>query len=272
MSMKERDAFEARARSGSRWVPGLDEHSALCRVLDSFWLYVDTRDTSLTPHLLTDGYWEPWVTIAIAKHVKPGMDCVDIGANVGYFTLLMAQLAGEKGYVTAYEPQQRIAGLLEASAKINGFKNVFVSGYALGAKNEWRDLVSYGSEYGSASISAQRTNDAPGVEVMTLDEQEGWSDVTESNDVAFIKIDAEGSEPAIWDGMQRVLREHKPTVTLEFIRDFYDDPGVLLRKIQESGYRLGVIETDGSLAPSSENELLGGDHGDKEMLWLVPKA
>jgi len=261
--MRERDELEAAARRGARWVPGLDEHSALCRVLDSFWMYVDTRDTSLTPHLLTDGYWEPWVTLAIAKHVKPGMRCVDIGANVGYFALLMGRITGATGHVAAYEPQQRLAYLLERSLKINGIKKSYVSQCALGAKDEWRDLISHGTEYGSMQMGPTRTNDAPGAQVCRLDA------ITDEK-INFVKIDAEGSEPEIWDGMQRILREQRPTVALEFGRTFYPDPGAVLKKFTDSGYALGVIEYDGSICASSERELLGGDHDDKEMLWLVP--
>jgi FkbM family methyltransferase len=268
MSMRERDDLEVSAYRRARWVPGLDEHSALCRVLDSFWMYVDTRDTSLTPHLLTDGYWEPWVTLAIAKHVKPGMRCVDIGANVGYFALLMAKIVGDKGSVSAYEPQDRMAALLNKSAKINGVQRFTGAAcHALGSKTELRRLVLYGSEMGSVKLDNAEYSGGgtlgERVQIFALD------DVLET-EPQFIKIDAEGSEPEIWDGMQRILREQRPTVALEFGRTFYPDPGAVLKKFTDSGYALGVIEYDGSIGPSSERELLGGDHDDKEMLWLAP--
>ncbi len=51
-------------------------------------LYVDTRDVSLSPHIIIDGYWESWVTRAIQRLVKPGMIVVEIGANIGYYTTL----------------------------------------------------------------------------------------------------------------------------------------------------------------------------------------
>lgn len=70
------------------------EHQLLCRLLGVFLAFVDTRDLMLGPRLVLDGFWEAWVTLAIARHVQPGSWCVDVGANHGYYTLLMAAACG----------------------------------------------------------------------------------------------------------------------------------------------------------------------------------
>lgn len=57
-------------------------------------MFVDTDDLSLSMHLISEGYWEFWLTEVVAKLVKPGMTAVDIGANLGYFSLMMGELVG----------------------------------------------------------------------------------------------------------------------------------------------------------------------------------
>ncbi len=64
----------------------LGDETALCRVLGRYKMFVDTSDNSLSPHLMLDGYWEMWLTEALARAIRPGMTVVDVGANLGYFT------------------------------------------------------------------------------------------------------------------------------------------------------------------------------------------
>ena len=56
-------------------------------------------DLMLGPRLILDGFWEAWVTLAIGRHIQPGFHCVDVGANYGYYSLVMAAAAGATGRV-----------------------------------------------------------------------------------------------------------------------------------------------------------------------------
>lgn len=99
----------------------LGNDTALCRVLGRYKMYVDTRDVSISSHLMLEGYWEMWVTEAMMRHVRPGMTVLDIGANLGYFTMLLADLVGPAGRVLAFEPNPEMAGRLRRSIGLNGF-------------------------------------------------------------------------------------------------------------------------------------------------------
>ena len=70
------------------------ENSVLCKVLGKYLMWVDANDEGLAPHLVLQGYWEIWVTEALARHTKPNSIALDIGANVGYYTMLMADAVG----------------------------------------------------------------------------------------------------------------------------------------------------------------------------------
>lgn len=114
----------------------LGNDTALCRVLGRYKMYVDTRDVSISSHLMLEGYWEMWVTEAMMRHVRPGMTVLDIGANLGYFTMLLADLVGPTGRVLAFEPNPEMAGRARRSVGLNGFApTTTVHEMALGASD-----------------------------------------------------------------------------------------------------------------------------------------
>jgi FkbM family methyltransferase len=229
----------------------------LTKVLSKYRMYVDTRDTSLVPHFIMDGYWEPWITIAL-RGLKGGT-AIDIGANHGYYTLLLAELCGK---VYAFEPQPDICDLLRKNVIINGFRqDVDVYAYAVGAERglaylEEAEDGAKGSAriFGEVDFRGEKT-----VDVISLDEM-----FPSEEDISFIKMDAEGSEEAIWKGMQNLLKSSHPTILMEFTPEAYQDADGFLADIQK-WYPLREVDNDGELATVSPEEILGRD---LSMLWL----
>ena len=84
-------------------------------------MYVLTRDLSLAPWLMLDGVWEEAITAVFRSLVAPGMTVVEVGANVGYFTLLAAELVGPRGRVHAFEPDPELFELLRDNVEVNAF-------------------------------------------------------------------------------------------------------------------------------------------------------
>ena len=98
----------------------LGNHTALVRVLGRYKLYVDTRDRGFGSHVLLDGFWEIWLTLFCARNVKRGMTAIDVGANFGYYSLLLAELVGTRGELIAVEPNPHAADFLRRSVELNG--------------------------------------------------------------------------------------------------------------------------------------------------------
>ena len=121
----DRPLLEAVSREHSRAVY-VGDRTLLCRVLGKYLVYADAQETGITPHLAMDGYWESWITLAIARTVRPGSHCLDIGANHGYYTLVMADAAGPNGRVVPVEPTPRLTEMLRQTLDINGFPRVEV--------------------------------------------------------------------------------------------------------------------------------------------------
>lgn len=253
----DREGLENYCRSKTQYAY-LGEGEALTRVLGKYLMYVDTRDVSLAPHLIHDGFWESWITQALT-FIQPGTRCIDVGANHGYYSLVLAELSGAE--VFAFEPQEKMAQLLRKTANVNGFKNqMHVVQAAVGSEEGFVSLVSPPGDPNSLG-GVHCTYDVhleSRVRLVSLDD-------AVPGPVGFIKIDAEGFEPGIWAGMQRHLQS-RPTILMEFTPAAYVDPAGFLAQI-ESCYTLREVDTNGSIVPVVDrDEFL--KRPDFSMLWL----
>lgn len=246
----------------------LGEGTILCRVLGHFKMFVDTHDVGLASHLMLDGYWEMWVTETIARLVRPGMVVADIGANVGYFTLLMAHLVGAQGRVHAFEPNPRLVTLLEKSLTANGFSAwVRVHQVALAAEND-RDmalLIPPGEPKNAHMVPLPDYLPEGAVRVPSarLDSRVDWQQIE------FAKIDVEGAEQLVWAGAQGLLESGRlRTVILEFTAARYDDPEGFLKVLMKHGFSLACIDFSLGIVDIDIAQVLAGNAHEDIMLVL----
>lgn len=237
----------------------LGNNSALCRALGRYKMFVDTQDVGLSSHIMLDGYWEMWVTEAIAQLVHPGMVVADIGANLGYFTLLMAELVGPQGTVHAFEPNPQMVARLTRSLDVNGFlPRVSVHQNALGGTDgEKMVLVVPPNEPKNAYLEPEGAETPAGsavIETLRLDSRADWSAIE------FAKIDVEGAEELVWAGAAGLLEgDRLRTVILEFTPGRYADPRAFLDRVLAPGFSLKVISPTRGIVPASREDVLGGD-------------
>lgn len=220
-AMNDRVAAEALMRAMCMVVP-IDATTALCRVLGRYKMYLDRRDVGFAPHLMFEGYWEYWVTEFIWRNVQKDQVVLDVGANHGYYTLLLADLVGPGGHVHAFEPNPRMADLLQRTIALNGFWNaVTLHSMAVGessgstmrflaTEQEPKNgrLMMPGEDEAAASASAgAQVLDVP---VRSLDD-------AVAGPVDFMKIDVEGAEELAWRGMKKlVARSPNIRIVMEF--------------------------------------------------------
>lgn len=238
----------------------------LCRVLGRYKMFVDINDAGLAPHLMLDGYWEMQVTEAMMRLVQAGMTVVDVGANQGYFTMLLADLVGPTGKIYAAEPNPRMMSLLQRSARVNGFdaRTVGVT-QPLSAQSGAEVTLHIPKDFpqnGSMHWTGDDRSEAITLTTVTFDELIG------DGPVDFIKIDVEGAEENVWAGMTRVIARNKPlSIILEFTPARYQDPEAFLRHILSGGFALGVIHpTNGIIAATVETILAGPAHIDRMLV------
>lgn len=244
------------------------DDTVMCRALGRYKIFADTNDHGLAPHIMLDGYWEMWVTEAIAAELRPGMVVADIGANIGYFTLLMADMVGPTGRVHAFEPNPRMASLLQRSLAINGFANrSHVHETALADTDGIElALVIPENEPKNGHIQPLVDPSAPGVSrVLTqrLDSRADWLEIE------FAKIDVEGAEEMIWAGATGLLEASRlRTIVLEFTPARYGDAGAFLERIISAGFSLSQIDVQHGPQIATIASILEGSPLEDRMLLL----
>jgi FkbM family methyltransferase len=241
---------------------------SVCRVLGRYRMFIDTKDVGLSTFLLLDGYWEMWTTEAMLRFLRPGMTAVDIGANLGYFTLIMADVVGKDGRVVAFEPNPRMAARLRQSIHVNGFANI-VEVHECAASDHDGEAVMFvpPSEPKNAHFAAASGREGElQVRVQRADAFEA------ALDADLIKIDTEGAEELVWRGMEAIIGRNRPlTVLLEFNLGRYPDAAQFLDAILAQGFALHRIDffDPQVVVPTTREAVLGEPPESDQMLALV---
>lgn len=161
------------------------------------------------------GVWfDKEVSIWIKQYVKPGMVCIDAGANWGLFTLLMARQADPNGKVYAFEPATCFYERLRDHVRLNESQNLFMRKIGLSDINSVAVCAVEGPPYRStARIDYERNHSEyptdEMVHVWKLDSC--WSDCR----IDFMKIDVDGSEYRLLVGGVAVIEQYKPIIVIE---------------------------------------------------------
>lgn len=176
----------------------------------------------------------------LARFLPEGGVFIDVGANIGWHTLVGSFLVGPKGRVFAFEPDSENYRLLGGGLSRNGVTNVEAIRLAVSAKEGElplaKDLENSGNHALRVSARAESRLRAENVPVVSLDGYFG----TELYRLDFVKIDAQGAEPGILAGMAEKIQKFRPVMMVEFsprhIRECGDSPYDFLGWIDRSTY------------------------------------
>jgi FkbM family methyltransferase len=229
------------------------DHTALVATRWGAKMLVDTRDAAIAPWLVLDGLWEPHVTSWMQSALGKGQVFVDVGANVGYFTLLGAQLVGQGGLVVAVEAHPQLAALLQRNVVINGVYG-YVTCHQKAAWSENTELQfnireNFAGNSSAGTIAAadmDRLGDTERpvtVPAVVLDDL-----LANLPRVDVIKVDVEGAEVHVFQGLRRTIAAN-PQVIVMFewaqaqIESVGDTPGQLIDLMDQFGFKLRLLET-----------------------------
>ncbi|HEX8707274.1 MAG TPA: FkbM family methyltransferase [Pyrinomonadaceae bacterium] len=210
-------------------------------VLDGFELFVYEHDWDIGENIILTGHYEPHVTAFLKPRLREGMTFIDVGANIGYFTLLAAAQVGPSGRTIAIECNPKNCELLYMSLHRNGFDQVLVYPFAVSDAQKLMGF-SWGFSNGFVDELAGDDEEAVIVPAVTLD-----SLLRHEPRVDIIKMDIEGSEAKAWQGMRQVIQKHRPMVLMEFFPALLEKisgvkAGEFLDEIFASGYTAAVIQ------------------------------
>jgi len=162
------------------------------------------------------GTHEPAVQQALLQILKPGMTFYDVGANLGFFSLIGSRLVGPSGKVHAFEPMTETRAHLETNIRANQAENIVVHGVALAAASGSALLHANITPGTWTLVAGKGKPHGMQVSLSTLDETVKFADIPD-----VVKIDTEGNELEVLRGGRELLSSKKPTIVFEvyFLED-----------------------------------------------------
>lgn len=201
------------------------------------------RKSLIGRSIYLSGLWEPETTHFISMKMKAGMNVLDVGADIGYYTLLFAKLVGAKGNVYAFEPIPKAKQYLDKNVELNELKNVSTFGFAL---FDDAGMVCLEDPFNKSKINPQKKrlsrNDIQ-VEMKVFD---GLRSEESIGRVDFIKLDVEGAEMNILRGMRETIKKDRPEIIIELhpsqLKDFGFSPSEFINFFSELGYQIDPVD------------------------------
>lgn len=220
-------------------VTDLDTYSTyqIAKTVDDQFILVNTNDEYIGRNILALGQWEPHIRQTLKRLIREGDTVVDIGANIGTHTIYMSKLVGENGKVIAFEPNENNHNSLVFSLLLNRCFNTKVYQYGVGEKKEvmyiekhWKN-TKVENNFGAISLQASRKDEEDEhIDIRPLDDPE-----FSFENIRLIKIDAEGMEDKVVNGMKGLLHKSKPYLIVEIHPAEVPE---MIKIVQSIGYRM----------------------------------
>jgi FkbM family methyltransferase len=179
------------------------------------------------------GAGEPEVQRALQKHLRPGMTVYDLGANIGFFSLLAARLVGHDGHVTAFEADPEIAARLREHVSRNELSWVAVEEKAIWSESCTvlfaRTDTAISPDRGLGHVVSTVGTNTISIDAVSLDDYSRTYPLPD-----FLKCDVEGAEVEVFRGAQRLLAKKRPIILCEM--HSRENRRILIDEFSGSGY------------------------------------
>jgi FkbM family methyltransferase len=231
-----------------RWSFLTRTHAALSLWLHSshevdiglFCVRFDPRDHVIAKKLILYGEYEKYEIALLCSLLKPGDQVLDIGANIGLYSLYLSRAVGPEGSVVSVEPDPENLALLRANIETNGCKNVIILPCAFGVKSGCIELFQVEHNRGNLSF-ADLAGTGRSVIVPMRRGEEALAELRLQPAVA--KIHVEGAEPLVLSGLGR----YKPNILLfqfapQMLRALGHNPETFLDSLVAEGYTLELVD------------------------------
>ena len=226
--------------------------------LPDFTMYVSPDDNYIGGSIIREHVYEPFLTRLFEQLLRPGMQVLDVGANMGYFSLLAASLVKEGGRVYSWEPSPANVKMLLASQLANGFQNIEIVQAAAGRRS---GLLNYFPNFSNGMVTEigqvppEQAFAAETVMALRIDDV-----LSRDVKIDFVKIDVEGFEYEALNGALEMLRRCRPMIVSEFCpKSLLSSSGIsgeeYLKFMVDLGYDMQVVD-EKKLIPGNMQEVL----------------
>jgi FkbM family methyltransferase len=199
-------------------------------------LYSGDSDAQEVSYHLHAEEWHRNELSAFGALLGEGGTALDVGANQGFISMILASLVGPSGRVIAFEPSSTAYAKLRKTIAANGLDQVVPLLLGCGRRHESVTLHRVGRSSGNSSIRAVGTP----LETIVLKPLDDVEEVWERR-VDLLKIDTEGAEPDVLSGAERLLREHRPTIYIEMGGEYVDSTRESIELLRRAGYGTGHV-------------------------------
>ncbi|MDF0552044.1 FkbM family methyltransferase [Kamptonema sp. UHCC 0994] len=230
-----------------------------------FKIYLMRTDLMVGINIWQNEKWEPHVETVVINLLKPGSVFVDIGANIGYYTLLASSLLQNSGKVIAFEPNPLNLQLIYASIVENRFSNITVYPFAV---SDSQQILGFSTESSNGNVVSEGNVSAVNNQ-MFVSAIKGDDLLLQEKQINLIKLDIEYHEPWALRGMDKTIKKHRPIIITEFHRKIVGQE--YLEQIKEYGYSLGIIDYDSSIIEASDTDFIMKYDGKGVHLDLIAK-
>jgi FkbM family methyltransferase len=190
--------------------------------------------------IIREGEFEPMSTAAVNRLVKPGFTVLDIGANIGYYTVIASKLVSDAGKVIAFEPTVNFLDVLSKNIAANNLSNVEVMPYGLSNRTCELEI-----DIGPSSATL---HSPPGFDKVLSTEKiqlislVDFVQTSKIEKIDFIKIDIDGHEPVFFEGAWPILDAMSPIILCEVSHLHYLQAGYtawdFYSKVKEHNYKI----------------------------------
>ena len=186
------------------WMAAMRDFWFIAELANGVRLWVRAEDERVSRAVI-DGTYEAVETAFVRRFVRRGMNVVDIGADIGWFTVNLATLVGPAGHVDAFEPREAIAHYLQRTVAENRFANVAIHRCALSAEDGYGVMLGADARDPDAAAEEPPAAVAQQLPLRRLDSVVWGS-------VHLIKVDAAGAEKLVFDGADLILSRDRPLI------------------------------------------------------------
>jgi FkbM family methyltransferase len=242
----------------------------LIATADGFPIYASADDRSLTPALVSRGWYDEALLGLLDRVLRTGDWFVDVGANIGLFTVAAATRVGPTGHVLSYEPDPDTASLLRDNVALNWIdQRVTVTQSAVGRRQGTIDFARH-PQWPALGVASSNEfpgrTAAEGYETFAVPIERLDGRVPDGTRLRLVKIDVEGGEADVLEGMEGLFsRSAVDLVTLEVLREHAGENwprlGQILRSLVEvHGARCHSLTRWGRLRPVPLDDVLERGH------------
>jgi FkbM family methyltransferase len=222
-----------------------------------------TADSYIEHTILSTGTYEEEINKLIRISLRNGGNALDIGGNIGLQSIRMSQCAGSTGKVIAFEPLDYLQEKFRRNTLLNKALNVVLLPYALSNEESEADFMINVNSWNQGTFSLNTKESGTEIQHVYVKIADELAEVQDLTALDLIKVDVEGFEYPVLQGLSQTLRKHLPRIIFEFDQNYWGNNGQKISEcygfLKSIGYTLYQITSFGCELIKNSEDIKSGN-------------